>query len=104
MTVPFFGAALRKFKGCGVGCAVCFCVLGPLVAIAIIVGCDTVGAWLALLLPPVQTARDAELQTRCVANLRRIGVAIRAYHQRHGRLPPSFTVDNNGRPMHSCAC
>lgn len=36
----------------------------------------------------------------CQANLRAIGLALRAYHDDHGCYPPAYTVDASGRPMH----
>jgi hypothetical protein len=38
---------------------------------------------------------------RCQNNLRRIIQAMEAYHQAHGQYPPAYTVDENGKPMHS---
>ena len=40
-----------------------------------------------LVLPAVQRAREAGVRTRCQDNLRRIGEALHAYHDNHGRLP-----------------
>jgi prepilin-type processing-associated H-X9-DG protein len=42
----------------------------------------------ALLLPAVQYAREAARRTRCVSNLRQLGVAIHSYHDVHGMFPP----------------
>jgi hypothetical protein len=35
------------------------------------------------------------------ANLARIGAALQAYHQVHGRFPPSYLTDDQGVPAHS---
>ncbi len=37
----------------------------------------------------------------CAANLERIHVAIEAYVKEKGHYPPAYTVDKNGKPMHS---
>jgi len=44
------------------------------------------------------TSRPA-LQTS--ANLARIGAALQAYHQVHGRFPPAYLTDERGIPVHS---
>ena len=43
----------------------------------------------ALLLPAVQSAREAARRVRCVANLRQIGVALHNYTTSWGGFPPS---------------
>ena len=35
--------------------------------------------------------------------MKEIGVALLAYEQEHHALPPAYTVDANGKPLHSCA-
>ncbi len=37
----------------------------------------------------------------CEANLQRLLAALTAYKQEHGRLPPAWTVDGQGRRLHS---
>jgi prepilin-type processing-associated H-X9-DG protein len=59
------------------------------------------GILVALLLPAVQAAREAARRAACQNNLRRIGVAMQAYHEEHGTFPPAYIADENGRPMHS---
>lgn len=44
---------------------------------------------------------DQHLRADCRNRLRAIEVAMRAYHQDHGRFPPAYTTDAAGQPMHS---
>jgi prepilin-type N-terminal cleavage/methylation domain-containing protein/prepilin-type processing-associated H-X9-DG protein len=47
-----------------------------------------IGVLLALLLPAVQSAREAARQVGCCNNFRQIGVALQNYHAAHGSFPP----------------
>ena len=40
-------------------------------------------------------------RNECAANMQMIVLAMLLYHEDHGTLPPAFTVDANGTPLHS---
>ena len=55
----------------------------------------------ALFLPASRTSRPAALRYQCVNNLKQISLALRIYESANGSLPPAYTVDSNGKPLHS---
>ena len=55
---------------------------------------------ITLLLPATQAAANAYDRSDCELNMKRIVLAMLLYERQHGTLPPAFTVDENGRPLH----
>jgi len=51
--------------------------------------------------PAFQAVREANRRSHCVGNLRRITLAMLIYERQHGALPPAYTVDAEGNPLHS---
>lgn len=60
-----------------------------------------IGLVMALLLPATRSAREPGRRAVCQNNLRNIALALRAYADKHGALPPAYTVDSSGKPLHS---
>lgn len=56
---------------------------------------------IALLLPAISMSREAARRAVCSNNLKNIMVAMNNYHAKYGSYPPAYTVDKQGRRMHS---
>jgi prepilin-type processing-associated H-X9-DG protein len=56
---------------------------------------------LAALFSAIRTAALRVHRYDCVNNLKQIGLALHNYEQAYKVLPPAYTVDADGRPLHS---
>ena len=74
--------------------------IGDLLAIVAIVA-----LLIALLLPATRSsgyaARHAARRSQCVNNMKQISLALWNYEREYKALPPAYTVDAHGRPLHS---
>ncbi len=55
----------------------------------------------ALMLPAVHAAREAARRMQCTCTYKGIALALHNYHDKYKSLPPAYTVDRHGKPLHS---
>jgi hypothetical protein len=72
----------------------------PIVRLLFVVGIVFVLGAL-LILPTRRCAREAARRMQCANHLKQIGLALQNYHDTYGALPPAYTVDASGKPLHS---
>ncbi|HUQ72632.1 MAG TPA: DUF1559 domain-containing protein [Planctomycetaceae bacterium] len=60
-----------------------------------------IGLIVAIFLPATRRVRPAARMTQCKNNLKQIGLALHNYHDRYEAFPPAYTVDADGKPLHS---
>jgi type II secretory pathway pseudopilin PulG len=70
-----------------------------LIEILAVVG--ILGVLIGLLLPAHRSAGPAGRRALCQSNLHNIELALLSYQNAYHALPPAYTVDSNGRPLHS---
>lgn len=70
-------------------------------AVELIVSIVVIAILIALLLPPVTRSREGSRRSQCKNNLKQIALALFNYESHYHVLPPAYTVDADGNPLHS---
>jgi type II secretory pathway pseudopilin PulG len=84
------GSGLAFGAGCGIAAVAMFMIMVPCIAVLI-----------ALLLPAVQSAREAARRAQSSNNLKQLGLALHSYHDVYGTFPPAVVRDADGHPLYS---
>jgi prepilin-type processing-associated H-X9-DG protein len=74
-------------------------IVAAVIAIPMLLIC--IGVLVGLLLPAVQASREAARRMQCSNNMKQIALALHNYESAFRTLPPAFTADANGKPLHS---
>lgn len=53
------------------------------------------------MMPTIIMARESSQRSVCSSHLEQISAALSQYHDKNGKLPPAYTVDDQGRRLHS---
>ena len=70
-----------------------------LVELVVVLG--IIGLLIALLSPANRCNWPVARRAHCANNLKQIALASLGYEQAHNALPPAYTMDASGRPLHS---
>ena len=60
-----------------------------------------ISVFLLYFTPPLGEMREAARRMQCSGHFSQLGLAFHNYHDIHGSFPPAYTVDENGKPLHS---
>jgi prepilin-type processing-associated H-X9-DG protein len=70
-----------------------------LIELLVVIG--IIAILIALMLPATRSATGAAHRAQCVNNLKQIALGLHNYERAYNVLPPAYTVDAKGRPLHS---
>jgi prepilin-type N-terminal cleavage/methylation domain-containing protein/prepilin-type processing-associated H-X9-DG protein len=68
--------------------------------IELLVVISIIGVLISLLLPAVQSAREAARRAQCVSNLKQIGIALQNFHEANNQFPPGY-MDGQTNPNYT---
>lgn len=59
------------------------------------------GLFAAFVTPTLVLARDSSQRMQCSSNVKQIALAVLNYESAYKQLPPAYTVDAEGKRLHS---
>jgi hypothetical protein len=81
----------RKIAMSGIVLGALSCALVPVLLV--------VGVLAGLMLPAVQSAREAARRAQCSNNFKRVGLAMHNFQSAEGHFPPAAITDKQGKPL-----
>lgn len=69
--------------------------------LAAVLVCAIIATLISFLLPVQRVGTEPARRSQCKNNLKQIALALLNYHDQYHSLPPAYTVDENGKPLHS---
>ncbi|MEL7338687.1 MAG: DUF1559 domain-containing protein [Planctomycetota bacterium] len=69
--------------------------------ILLVAGLVCLGVLGALMAPAIVAAQTAAKEMALKNNMKQIGLALHNYHSAYNQFPAAYTVDSNGKPLHS---
>ncbi len=74
----------------------------PIITVAkLLAALGIIGIVIAMMLPAVRNVREPARRNACTNKLKQIAVALRSYAETYHALPPAYTTDVDGKPLHS---
>jgi prepilin-type processing-associated H-X9-DG protein len=66
-----------------------------------LLGCSVIpiASLFGLVIPAVESVREADHRSRCISNLKQIGLAMHNYHSAHGCFPAAAIIGADGTPL-----
>ena len=102
VTIPHPDASHRsRAFAASRGPAVSVPVILAVTIVGLLLAATVVGVGVALVRPVISRARNSAQSVQCGNNLKQIALAMQAYAEEYGSLPPAYIADKNGRPIHS---
>jgi hypothetical protein len=101
ITVPMLGPDVGKPYGPAPAASGATGGIVAVIVAVVILFLACPGVLIALLLPALQTSREAARRMQSTNNMKQLGIAIHNYHDVHNAFPPAIVKDASGKPLYS---